>query len=118
MKRLFQILCLSFLLGPKLTLSAPESARNIIHLLSYIASDYSGAVQNGKVVSTSEYEEQVEFSKSVVDMAKVDSEMNLHPEILKSLEALRGLIIHKSSAEKVRETVEQSQNLIFKISSV
>jgi len=36
-------------------------------LLDYMAVDYPGAVQNGRVVSQTEYDEQVEFSASVVE---------------------------------------------------
>jgi len=37
----------------------------VIHLLNYLAKDYGGAVQNGKIVSQSEYQEQVEFAEII-----------------------------------------------------
>lgn len=43
------------------------SAQVAWRLLDYLAVDYSGAVAGGKVISTSEYAEMVEFSQSVRD---------------------------------------------------
>lgn len=40
-----------------------ENTRNLVHLLDYMAQDYGGAVSNGKIISTSEYAEQVEFAE-------------------------------------------------------
>ena len=42
----------------------------VVHLLDYLAKDYGGAVQNGKVISQSEYVEQKEFSEIVQKSAK------------------------------------------------
>ena len=41
-----------------------------VHLLSYLAQDYSEAVRNGKIISKEEYQEQVDFSKEVLRIAK------------------------------------------------
>ena len=45
--------------------SPVESAQIAWRLLDYIAVDYRGAVANGRVASTSEYAEMVEFSDSI-----------------------------------------------------
>lgn len=42
-----------------------EHARRAVHLLAYIAADYPGAVQDGRVVSELEYQEQLDFAASV-----------------------------------------------------
>ena len=42
-----------------------EGAQTAWRLLDYIAVDYRGAVSNGRVISTSEYAEMVEFSGSI-----------------------------------------------------
>ena len=39
----------------------PDPAQLILHILDYVAVDYSGAVQDGKVLDEGEYREQVEF---------------------------------------------------------
>ena len=48
------------------TQTAP--AQTVWRLLDYLAVDYSGAVQDGKVVSEAEYKEMVEFSRSAPTM--------------------------------------------------
>jgi high-affinity iron transporter len=47
--------------------AAPGDVQTTWQLLDYLAVDYSGAVQNGKIVSTSEYAEMREFSGSAVE---------------------------------------------------
>ncbi len=37
----------------------------VVHLLDYLAKDYGGAIQNGKVINESEYAEQKEFAKII-----------------------------------------------------
>jgi high-affinity iron transporter len=49
---------------------ANEQARRLVALLDYLGSDYKNAVQNGKIVTPSEYEEMVEFSKRSLDLQK------------------------------------------------
>ena len=48
----------------------------VVHLLDYLAKDYSGAVRNGKVLSKSEYQEQVEFSEIVGKASRAYDEYN------------------------------------------
>src|SRR6185436_8331971 len=58
----FGLLCLS--LTP--AAAAPsQDAQTAWRLLDYVAVDYGGAVQDGKVVSVSEYAEMREFSATV-----------------------------------------------------
>lgn len=60
----------------------------IIHLLTYLASDYAGAVQNGKIVSQDEYQEMLEFSESIDNnVGKLNIDERLKNE-LKSQSAL------------------------------
>src|SRR4029434_3755108 len=42
-----------------------EQARRTIHLLEYIAADYPGAVQDGRVVSEGEFAEQLDFAAQI-----------------------------------------------------
>src|SRR5690554_1699602 len=37
-------------------------AETVVHLLSYVGMDYSGAVQEGEIIDQMEYDEQLEFS--------------------------------------------------------
>jgi high-affinity iron transporter len=51
---------------PAVAASDPEEhARRAIHLLAYVAADYPVAVQDGRVVSELEYQEQLDFAAAV-----------------------------------------------------
>ncbi len=45
-----------------------KAAQTVVHLLSYISLDYSGAVQDGKIIDQFEYDEQIEFAGQVYDL--------------------------------------------------
>jgi high-affinity iron transporter len=47
---------------------ADDSAKKLLALIDYIDSDYKNAVQAGKVLNASEYQEQLEFSKRVIEL--------------------------------------------------
>ena len=40
----------------------------IIHLLDYISRDYAAAVENGKVINATEYQEMLEFGNTVHEL--------------------------------------------------
>ena len=44
------------------TALADESAKRLLALIDYIDSDYKNAVQAGKILNASEFQEQLEFS--------------------------------------------------------
>lgn len=75
-KRIPICILLAFLLLPALAWAAnlsPEATANVQQtwkLLDYVATDYAGAVKNGKVTIPSEYAEQQEFSGTVVSLLK------------------------------------------------
>lgn len=50
------------------TALADESAKRLLALIDYIDSDYKNAVQAGKILNASEYQEQLEFSKRVMEL--------------------------------------------------
>lgn len=67
---------------------ATNQSGYIIHLLTYLASDYAGAVQNGKIVNQEEYQEMLEFSESIDNnVGKLNIDESLKAE-LKSQSAL------------------------------
>ena len=73
-----------------------EDARMIVHLLDYIAVDYGGAVQDGKVKSQAEYQEMKEFAKTVGELGeKVPA--SLRSDII----LLTRLVEEKASQEKI-----------------
>jgi len=50
------------------TAFADDSAKKLLALIDYIDSDYKNAVQAGKILNASEYQEQLEFSKRVMEL--------------------------------------------------
>src|ERR1700690_2098221 len=69
-----------------------KSPRLLVHLLDYLAVDYGGAVKNGKVLSLSEYKEQLEFVKTVVELSQTLPEVKSSPEIQTLVLTLSNLI--------------------------
>lgn len=67
----FSLLSLSLftLAGASSQAPAPESTRTIIHLLDYIALDYSAAVEAGEIINEMEYEEMEEFIATVEELS-------------------------------------------------
>jgi high-affinity iron transporter len=59
-------LLLLILISPLRASETASSPAFVVHLLDYLAQDYRGAVSGGKVISASEYQEQVEFSRSAL----------------------------------------------------
>jgi high-affinity iron transporter len=78
-----------------------SSPRLVVHLLDYLAKDYSGAVENGKVVSKGEYQEQVEFAESALKMSRELAETKGSADVVAGIESLNGLIAKKAPAGEV-----------------
>lgn len=98
---------------------AQKSPRFIVHLLDYLAKDYAGAVsEDGKVLSKSEYDEQVEFGQSVLSTSE-------NIEVLHSNEILQGkiknlvfLILDKSAPSKVAPLARELQREVIEVTEL
>lgn len=83
------ILLLVLLLQPFLGLQAEnEDAQMMVHLLDYIAVDYSMAVNDGEVINTDEFGEMMEFSKTIKTLgvkapAAIQSDIDLLEELIR-----------------------------------
>lgn len=90
----------------------------VVHLLDYLAKDYGGAVQSGKVVSDSEYAEQVEFvgivSKNAIGVAKLSADS----EFIKRIFALEALIKNKGSADEVLKEARKLQQDAIRLAEI
>jgi high-affinity iron transporter len=95
-----------------------EVPRSLIHLLNYIAADYSGAVKNGAVISVSEYNEQTEFSRTVVELVEQEEKFRLNPAIQQGVVRLNQLVLDKKSAEEIRTTAVLVQGEVLKVSGL
>lgn len=97
---------------------AEHSPRFLVHLLDYLAKDYGGSVQNGKIINQSEYHEQVEFCESAVDTNKLLYETKGYSEISSQLNELRTLIQNKADEKKVAELARSIQIRIIQITNL
>ncbi len=83
------------------TLNPEISPRFAIHILDYLAHDYSGAVAHGKILSASEYEEQKEFAQKIFHLAAILPEIKNDPNIVAEVSKLKNLIETKAEAVDV-----------------
>lgn len=81
----------------------------VVHLLDYLAKDYGGAVKNGKVISQSEYQEQVEFSEIVEKTSKSYDEYKGDVAFVSGVDELYEKIKNKANAEEVTKLARQLQ---------
>jgi high-affinity iron transporter len=81
--------------------SQTAPAQTVWRLLDYLAVDYAGAVQDGKVISEAEYKEMIEFSRSARErialLPVTPAKMALQQQVV----ALEKLIADKASPEQV-----------------
>ena len=94
------------------------SAEIVVHLLDYLAKDYGGAVQNGKVVSPSEYAEQIEFAGIVSKNANGFAKLSADSTFVKEIADLETLIKNKGSAEQVSKQARKLQQDAIRISEI
>lgn len=78
-----------------------KTPRFAIHLLDYLAHDYGGAVQHGKVVSAGEYEEQKEFSHKIFEVAGSLPEIKNNKTTFDKILKLKAMILAKADAVDV-----------------
>lgn len=97
--------------------NSQPSPEIVVHLLDYLAKDYGGAVQDGKVISQGEYDEQIEFAEIIAKNANgVDRLQN--PEFLNGLAALDTLIKEKGSSEAVARLARKLQQDAIQLAGI
>lgn len=96
--RVLRYFAVGALLMLSLVLKANENsnARMMVHLLDYIAVDYSMAVNQGKIISTAEYSEMEEFASTISTLGE-----NAPASVKSDIKLLSTLIKDKASQEKV-----------------
>lgn len=85
-----------FLLGMQSLVAQKDDARMMVHLLDYLAVDYSMAVQNGKVISTAEYQEMQEFAQTIKELGE-QVPASLQSDII----LLEKLVNEKAAQDKI-----------------
>lgn len=88
---------LSFSLGFSAFAADANSARLVVHLLDYLAKDYPGAVgEDGKILSDSEYAEQVEFANTAFKASQDIPELSSAVDLRASIKDLHDKIVAKA----------------------
>ena len=90
----------------------------VVHLLDYLAKDYGGAVQNGKVVSEFEYAEQVEFANIVGKNATGVEKLNADQAFAADVKSLQQMIGSKASADEVTRLARKLQQDAIRLAEI
>ena len=118
MKNLILALIASVLFGASTLFAQEKSPELVIHLLDYLAKDYGGAVQNGKVISPSEYAEQVEFIDIVVKNANGNDKLNSDQKFNAEIKNLQSMIQQKGSADEVAKLARSLQAKAIQLAGI
>jgi high-affinity iron transporter len=98
--------------------SNPGSPELVVHLLDYLAKDYGGAVQNGKVISNSEYDEQKEFGQIVKKTSSQISAFKNERLFIDQIKRLTLLIDDKGAAEDVARLARRLQQEAIRLADI
>jgi len=90
----------------------------VVHLLDYLAKDYGGAVQNGKVVSEFEYKEQVEFAAIVGKNAEGVEKLKADEAFSHEVKSLQEMIASKKSADEVAKLARKLQQDAIRLAEI
>jgi len=103
-----------FLIAGSALASGPEkSPRMLVHLLDYLALDYSVAVSpEGKVLSKSEYDEQIEFADLALEIGTTDARLKSNPEIAERTRKLRAIIERKVKPDEVARLAQETKRVV------
>lgn len=100
---------------------SPSTGRSpdlVVHLLDYLAKDYGGAVQNGRVISQSEYDEQLEFVGIVKKNTEVVQDLHNDQDFMVGIKKLQSLIQSKSAAEEVSSLARNLQKKAISLAQI
>ena len=90
----------------------------VVHLLDYLAKDYAGAVQNGKVVSQGEYAEQVEFAGIISKNTSGVESLNANVDFKRGVSELDTIIKNKGSADEVSRLARKLQQDAIRLAGI
>lgn len=100
-----------------LVIAAPARANvtplQVVQLLDYLGRDYGAAVQDGKVISAFEYNEQLEFAQTVADGVAANPKL-ADPAFQAAIAALRAKIEAKVAADEIAALTERLRTEVIK----
>jgi len=111
MGRFLNLICAGLLAGaaPAIAQPAADPAQTVLHVLDYMGVDYPGAVENGKIKSADEFNEQREFAAQVVTTLQ-QLPPNPHKDaLLADAQALVALVAAKAAPADVAAATNKLQ---------
>lgn len=101
---------------PRQQSTSDKQAQNLVHLLDYMATDYAGAVDNGKVSNKTEYQEMQEFSQNIGQLFNkldIDRNSDSYREARQHIETLRNKVEEKAAPEQIATLTGQIKTLVI-----
>lgn len=92
---------------------APADARQLWQLIDYVAVDYAGAVEGGKVVSESEYAEMLDFTENAAKQLQVLPAHDAKPQVVEAIAALRAAVERKAAGTEVAALAHRANALLL-----
>lgn len=98
-----------------LLLAQPVNAepQQVLQLIDYVAVDYAGAVDNGKIISEAEYAEMLDFAAGTTLQLAALADNETKAELIEQGETLALLIHNKESVIKIRELIADMRHKII-----
>jgi high-affinity iron transporter len=90
----------------------------VVHLLDYLAKDYPGAVKDGKILSASEYSEQLEFAGTVLKTAGEVPSLKNNSEFYAQVEQLYQMIQKKAPEAEVSSLARKLQQAAIQLAGI
>lgn len=97
------------------------NTRSLINLLDYISQDYKNAVQDGKIINQSEYQEMLDFSEEAVALFNVissNTDIQNQGEIKTLLQSARQEILKKGSQEIISRDAQQAKKHVISLNLI
>ncbi len=82
-------------------------AQTIVHVLDYVAVDYSGAVEKGQIKDEGEYKEMLEFTQQVIEQVNALPAHAARAELANGAQRLAKLVTDKAEAGAVADLARQ-----------
>ncbi len=98
--------------------SNESTPRFAIHLLDYLAHDYGGAVEHGKIISQGEYSEQKEFVNKIYELAGTLTEIKNDKAIYAKITKLKTMIEGRAEAADVAIQARDIQKDLITITKI
>jgi high-affinity iron transporter len=88
-------------------------AKQLWQLIDYLAVDYGGAVEHGKVVSDGEYAEMLDFSDNAMKQIAALPDHPSKPAVSAAIAELRAAVVRKADAVEVKRLAHRSNELLI-----